>query len=723
MKLKRLRTHAWRSIQDTELEFGDVMTVLAGQQGAGKSSHLHAICAVLTGRTPHTDRRGAGIKEQIRRDQSRAEIELTCQFASTQPDSVIKRTIAESGQQIEVPFGGKNLGAKQALLTERLGGVDEVPDVLLDPRLFADRDEKEQTNALLKLLRPPTIVVPEAAKAVGIQSLASIQQVDDQIKSIKDGSIRSLNAVIKNLEETCPAEPTPDELTAAHEAENALAQLDARIQSLALEVRNAEFLLEDARKHAAEVEQARALVEELPGLRIRLGVLEADEAQARDWSTRMSRLQEDLAGAAAVELKVSTAKQTAERLPGLREALANAKSQLQLAAESYRLAAAKAEETKSNVDVSAKHLESLRETLTGIEAIGSQCPTCSRKLTEKAKSEIVGSLKKEVELEEGYWRSYVARAEAAAKERSEKFEAGQAARKKVDRLTQEVAQAEYLASDINLKTSDPAKLQSELDMLKGGIDGLTKKYPLDVLPLASEIRLQRDKVFSAIAEAERAEKLIAAPAPNVADLERSSADLAEALSGAQEILPRYKQTAELARDTLRRADEYATTASRLSAERTKRERYNMAVESLLALKDSILGGEAAKKLQFDCTAIFQEFFPQAHVILDPSGASVAPLGSQEGTPVAHISSGQKVIFDMGLRIAAAKATGFNLLAMDDANKLAPRGREAMLKTLMASGCQVIMCTTADGVGKIPGAVVYQVSSPGVWGPTSVQRIS
>ena len=127
-------------------------------------------------------------------------------------------------------------------------------------------------------------------------------------------------------------------------------------------------------------------------------------------------------------------------------------------------------------------------------------------------------------------------------------------------------------------------------------------------------------------------------------------------------------------------------------------------------------------MQLDCTDIFQHFFPQARVLLDPSGASVAPIGSNEGTPVAHLSSGQKVIFDMGLRIAAARATGFNVLAIDDANKLAPSAREAMLRCLQASGCQVIMCTTADRIGGIPGAVVYSLTNPGVWGPTKVVRV-
>ena len=726
MKLKRLLTHAFRSIQDSEVEFGDTMTIFAGPAGTGKSSHLHALCAVLTGRTPHTDRRGAGIKTQIRRDQAKAEIELTCEFSSTQPllaPSVIKRSITESGQSLEVPFGGKNLGARQALLTERMGGVDEVPDVLLDPRLFADRDEKEQTQALLKLLRPPAIEVPAAARSVGIENLASIQQVDDQIKSLKDGQIRSLNAVIKNIEETIPAEPTPEELTAAHEAEDALAQLDARIQALALEVRNAEFLLDDARKHAAEVEQAKLLVDKLPSLRIQRDGLAVDAKNLGEWESQQKIALANLGNATEVSRRISAGIVAVGNLPGLRTAMEDAKAQLKIAAGRYTELDS---EYQAEISVKAEAqgaINAISRQIVTLSTVGEKCPTCYRKLTAKAKDEILLGLNSEQDQLIERVANSSARMEKLTAERGECGAAGAAARNEVNRLTQEVAESERISRDANLKSENAEELQVELDKLRSDIASLIDKYRYrDDGLLVPTLQAERDRVIADITEAERAEKLIAAPQPEIDALEKallsSSRDQNEAIDKHEAA----KASAQSARDTLRRDDDYTAAAARLPTERSKRESYSMAVESLSKLKDSILEGEAARKLQFDCTDIFQQFFPQTRVILDPSGASVSPIGSNIGTPVAHLSSGQKVIFDMGLRIAAARSTGFNLLAIDDANKLAPAAREGMLKCLMASGCQVIMCTTADGAGKIPGAVVYRVSSPAMWGPTKVERV-
>jgi DNA repair exonuclease SbcCD ATPase subunit len=719
MKLKRIKTHAFRSIQDSEIEFGE-FTLLAGKQGAGKSSHLHSITAALTGRTPHTDRGGKGLKDSIRRDQAKAEIELVCQFAATQPDCTIRRTITEGAQTLEVPFGGKNLSARQALLTERLGGVDEVPDVLLDPRIFAERDVKEQNQCLIKILRAPVIEVPAAAKAAGIQELKTVQNVDDHIKSIKDGAVRSLNAVIDELERTCPEEPNPEELEAARKAEDAAAQLDARIQSLALEVQNAQFLLDDARRQAEEVEQARVLVAELPGLRTAQQNVQADEAKLVELDASLRVLENELKNARSRSLKMAAAKEATEKLPSLRKALEDWRAQLQLAASEYK---AKQQEL-SDARVKASEICMRKLTLTNaiddLTKLSGKCPTCSRKLTDKAKTELLAEMQAEYDKAKG--DSLEADGNRQALETAVAAEGlkGSDARKKVDRLTKEVSDAERVSADISESGCSEEEIEAKHLPLREKFAAikLTYLHEDDSPTLRGELNL----LASRIADAERAEKFLAAEHPDVDALEKSllctSRDRSEAIDQHEAA----KAAAQAGREVLRRAEDFKAVSARLTTERTKRERYEMAKESLIALKDSILGGEAAKKLQFDCTAIFQEFFPQAHVILDPTGASVAPIGSSDGTPVDQLSSGQKVIFDMGLRIAAAKSTGFNLLAIDDANKLAPSAREGMRKCLMASGCQVIMCTTADKIGPIPGAVVYSVSNPGVWGPTTVERV-
>lgn len=611
MKIKRLRTSNFRSIATSDLEFGD-FTLLSGVQGSGKTSHLDAICAALTGRTRLTDRRGAGIRDHIRLGQAKCEISIDCQLNGSEPDTTIRRTVTPSAQQLDVPWG-KNLSGRQAILIERLGVPDEAVETLLDPRLFADRSVDEQSQVLLKLLREPTIEVPAAARAVGIQSLSGIQQVDDQIKSIKDGSIRSLNAVIKNLEETAPAEPTAEDLSNARVAAKNLADLDAEIQKLTVEIKNGEFVLSQAESRDQEVARAREVAGQGPDL---LAQLEKAKAELQ----RCSAVYKEIQG------RDTTA-----------------------------------------IEKNAEARSSYRQTeclLNSFSKIGEKCPTCLRKIAKSDRESMVASLTSELkEKEKGlvYSQSELDKVQA---ELNEAGRSGSAARKEVDSL-----QARY------------GEVESARHLLES---------------------------YKSI---------------DVASINATIADLTGKIQACQIARPPLVAASEAGVDAFRRAEEFKRIAADLASRRAQREQYLMAVESLVALKDSILGGEGARKLQDETSRIFEAFFPGTHVILSPEGASVAPAGSSDGTPVAHLSGGQKVIFDVGLRIAAAKTTGFNLMAIDDANKLAPSARQKMLEALMKSGVQVIMCSTGDKIGAIPGATVYSLSNPSVWGPTKVERVN
>ena len=724
MRLKRLNITNFRSHQASAFEFG-LFNVLAGQQGAGKTSVLDSITAVLTGRTRLTDRRGAGIRDHIRRGEARLEVELTCQFGTDQPDSLIKRTVTESGQTLEVPFGGKNLSARQALLTERMGGVDEIPDVLLDPRLFADRSPDEQKQALLKLLRPPTIEVPKAAQAVGIQSLVSVQQVDDQIKSIKEGSVRSLNAVIKNLEETMPAEPSPEELAAAHKAQADLSAVETRIAELTSGVTQAEYLLQDAQKLVSEVETARTLAAELPQLRRQYTEVHDDQEAVQKLLDHSAELNRQIQAAEKVDEAVKLAKVAEGRLPDLRTKLEEARAKLKAAVDDYKATQKETEELGKELATATVRTEALRVAIQNIESVDGVCPACSRKMTAKAKAETLATLNAEWETAKATWKDLASKAEANDKKRSEQSAHGAGAKASVDVLAKELSETEHAAGVADIPDQNVDSLRNSFAGTAEAITTYLQKYEgaESATDLIKQLRTLGENTATSIADAERAEKMINSPLPVLSDLEHSlqaKQDELALLSGGN--LDTAKEAAAAARDTSHRATESNRIKTELTRHRTQRESYLAAVESLVALKDSILGGESARRMQLDCTDIFQHFFPQARVLLDPSGASVAPIGSNEGTPVAHLSSGQKVIFDMGLRIAAARATGFNVLAIDDANKLAPSAREAMLRCLQASGCQVIMCTTADRIGGIPGAVVYSLTNPGVWGPTKVVRV-
>jgi len=724
VRLKRLKIHAFRSVQDSELEFGDT-TILAGIVGAGKSTHLDAICACLTGRTPHTDRKGKGIKEQIRRGQSTARLDLVCQFNGSPVDTSIGRTFsADSSQQIDAPFG-KNATTRQAIISERMGGVDEVPDVLLDPRLTADRPPDEQRQIYIKLCRAPIIEVPKAAKDVGIESIETVQQIDDKIKSLKDGSVRALNGVIENLEETCPPPPTGDDVDAAKLAQKALTDLDARIQDLALQVQKAEFELTSARQQAEEVEKAKPLVAELPTLRSNLESIRADEADLRLLVLAKQGWEKDLQYVQERSAKVAAAKEAQEKLPGLRKGLEDARAELQRCGQEYKVLQDKLRDARATHAKAESNTDDASEDILALEGITKgKCPTCGRTLTDKQKQEMLDRIRKYLETAEASEDAALNHLQALELEEKETSKAGAGARKEVDRLSTLIAATEKAAEPVDAGGASPEDIQASLDCVNSQIGAICLAYSCqDSGAAAHSLRTAGDTLAGRIADAERAEKLITGPVPNVAEIDAIVLDLHGKCEACQIARPAVADEAEAARDTLHRLDDWSRIAVEVASHRAKRENYLRAVESLQTLKDSILGGESAKKLEMMATAVFADFFPQTHVILDPSGASVAPIGSNDGTPVAHLSSGQKVIFDMGLRIAAAKTTGFNLLAMDDANKLAPEARKAMLKALQACGCQVIMCTTSDKSGPIPGAVVYQVSSPGVWGPTKVERVN
>ena len=521
MKLHRLTITNFRSHESSAFEFGE-FNVLAGQQGAGKTSVLDSICAALTGRTRLTDRRGAGIKEHIRRGEARLEVELTCQFGTDQP-ATIKRVVTESGQQLEVPFGGKNLSAKQALLTERMGGVDEIPDVLLDPRLFADRSPDEQKQALLKLLRPPTIEVPKAAQAVGIQQLASVQQVDDQIKSIKEGSIRSLNAVIKNLEESCPAEPMPDEIKAAVRAQDDLRTIETRIQALALDISHAEHLLADARQQAVEYAEATVLAEQLPSLRSQREEIVADESKLRDFIARSKSLQDGIVVAESNGQKIADAQAAEARLPGLRTELESARSELKAAADKYNEIKRQGDEHHIKVSESFALLESVRSTISNLSTMEGQCPTCARKLTPKAKAEMLEILKGEWERRQEVSANLASAADGFKKSLADQTTVGLTAKKRVDELAAAIARDEYTAKDADLKAGDPETLKLEFVETANLICAMLEKYEgaQSAQDLASELRRLGDVLAGKIADAKRAEKLAHSPAPNVSQMPRS----------------------------------------------------------------------------------------------------------------------------------------------------------------------------------------------------------
>jgi hypothetical protein len=277
--------------------------------------------------------------------------------------------------------------------------------------------------------------------------------------------------------------------------------------------------------------------------------------------------------------------------------------------------------------------------------------------------------------------------------------------------------ATILKSRVAQHQSKVETMQSNLDAIDKNIAVITKEKQgiADILNrLESEKRqakaAQEKEADVAAAQAEL-DKLLADPvvANDPAEIGKSQDHIAAL------------QTSIAQADTARQAvAQRSIKVAQVDAKRQAIEMQQAAVASLVALKADILkrGGDV--------------FMGEMKAILDKFGLTgvdfvASPYSLRvNGVNARRLSSGQKLVFDAALRVAAAKATGFGLFAVDDSNRLDDPNRDAIKKMLGASGCQVIVCRTIDkapapeALAKLPvDCAVIWFEAASMTGPTTV----
>ena len=85
-----------------------------------------------------------------------------------------------------------------------------------------------------------------------------------------------------------------------------------------------------------------------------------------------------------------------------------------------------------------------------------------------------------------------------------------------------------------------------------------------------------------------------------------------------------------------------------------------------------------------------------------------------------------MVVEAALRLAAAKTSGLNLMALDDANKIGESERNKLAGILMKSGVQVILCSTTEIEPKpksVPdGMKILWFSKPERTGVSTVKEV-
>lgn len=205
MFIRSLDLEGFRSHSKTSIRFAR-FTYLVGPAGSGKSSIADAIATAITGRNRHIDKRGSGLRDDIRVGAGAYKIGVVIQNGH-KDDTIIHRTVSTSQHTLTYPECPGDVRRGQERLLGFLGLTDDLIATLLDTQNFSERSTDDQKAVLRKLLSRGTIEVPPEARAAGITDIPGIEVLETLIKQLKEDTIRGLNREIKALNEAMPPDP------------------------------------------------------------------------------------------------------------------------------------------------------------------------------------------------------------------------------------------------------------------------------------------------------------------------------------------------------------------------------------------------------------------------------------------------------------------------------------------------------------------------------------
>jgi DNA repair exonuclease SbcCD ATPase subunit len=283
---------------DVTFAFSPGHNLIVGTNGSGKSTVLRAISLALTGTCHLTDKRGRGFERLIRTGAAESSISLTLD-----PHGTVQRTRSAKKHKLTLSWAdGDKVSDNETRLLDALQLPAETIWAMFDPIPVLERPIEDQRAALLRVLRPAKITVPQSLLDAGIPTISGIEHIESLLKDHKEVTLRDLNREAKSLDDHPPEEP-------GEEPEGV--NLDARLKLL--DGLNAKFV---------------ALTKELQTVSSAIGMFEerirrAEQAGPRPTAEQSEALTkaiienaENLKAARETEAKISGAIQTGMNLLG-----------------------------------------------------------------------------------------------------------------------------------------------------------------------------------------------------------------------------------------------------------------------------------------------------------------------------------------------------------------------------------------------------------------------
>lgn len=682
MKLKTLKVNNLLGIRAAVIAFGERLTLIYGENGAGKTSIADAIRWALTGDAT----RGMTLGEMVRRGAKSADVELELDGTT-----VVRRQQRSGGSERQV--GGVALKADEAMVAlEKATGTNATtlqaalrPGALLDMApaplqrmLLALSGGSAEAEAIQEALRP----LEHAFKATGLEPPKSIEAfatVASQAEGARKEAKRTAASAQADLARLPrPAGPAGDAAWACRgngSGKKALTDKAAEVEAA----------LEKATAEAGAIEGASA--EQLRVTRARITQLQAKEkpkGDAESLRAKLKGLQDSLGVAGEARGSAKARLEGLEaRLRGLRAAAkpGTPVGPAQVAARKDLLAAANAA------------VEAATKKLAAAEASG-----------KAARAEVKSASVEGCNHSCQHHCPDLAAAEARLSKSKEDFVGARAEMEKASKAQTEAAAA--------LRSAEAANAHAEAEELEKQVQALREQAADEqkVSAVAEEIsKLQR--LLAEHDAWELAQREVAtlqermASAPKLALVPPDTGPLKEQLRVVREAVAAY--------DAFERIAE---------AEAKVRE-----AEAAIAAADAVAvgcGPTGAQRLKLLAGAVapfvaaaneaFAVLHPGATVAFEADGGLRLKLDGESFSPDA-LSRGQSAIFEYALQFAVAKLSKVGVLILDHAETVDERHRGA-IKKLVAhankAGIQVVMLSCAAAPPAEPKGIPTYVVTAG-----------
>lgn len=199
MTIQQIHLKNFRGFADTQIELGPY-TILRGENGAGKSSILMALCWASTGVCRETHLNGSKWERLVSWGAENVGVKVSSDVTTWARSRGHGRGAAAHRLQM-AGVDITSVEGVQGILYDRLGASEQILMALFDPLPIMDRDPQTQKVMISRVLKPDPIKVTPLMQKYAIENLASLEQIDKTVKELKEVTLRALNRELKTLQD------------------------------------------------------------------------------------------------------------------------------------------------------------------------------------------------------------------------------------------------------------------------------------------------------------------------------------------------------------------------------------------------------------------------------------------------------------------------------------------------------------------------------------------